>query len=1136
MNKIVYNGLVFNDDGTGDGKLLDGSFYVENSLAHDELSVDTLKFTVRYPLAEPPDDSLVKLPYGTECTYYHDDNLFGKFYHVKSSRLSRFEYQLEFQSSIGLLDDTNHYGGLYSGTYASDIISDVIGGKIPYTIKPVFSKIKLYGWLPVATRRDNLKQILFACGGCIKRNSEGNAYITTLDTTTPKVIPDSKVFDSGSITYDTDVSSIAVTEHGYVKLDNAENKQLFKGELIGSDFTTPKGVSVSNASLVTWDNPCYDITVKGTDLIESDVNYAVVNATPTAEVYGKEYLHTESVIHKDKPDYTGKEKIAEVKEATLVSLANSGSTAERLMAYYGNANTMNPSIIMDGEKTTDNIQLTNPYGEQSTGFIKSIDGTFGPQITKGDCEIVLNYVPPTVVGSRTLVSIAITTPPTQLAYATGDYFNKNGMVVTATYDDGTTAIVNNYQVSPNTPLTLEDTTITITYREIGVSASATVDITVKNVLRKIEITQPPYTVDYYVDDTFDNTGMIVEAFYSDGTHKPVTTYTWEPTRALTEEDNTITISYSEDGVTAKTYQDITVGEAPDLVSIAITNPPDKTVYKLNEYFDRTGMIVTATFADGKSRIVSGYTVSPNGALGKTDTTITITYTRKGITKTATQEITVVYLTSIVVSHPPTYTEYYEGNSFNKAGMVITAIYSNNNTKVLADTDYTVTPEVLMMKMTSVTISYTEDGVTATTTQAVKVNYYPYDFTKSIVISQSGTYNLKDIGATHRNFRVIAISGGQGGQGGADGSNGENSNSAIISSRDAGSSETSDAGNGGEGGKGGIGGTAGKIAQVEGYVDALTDSITINIGSAGEGTANGTSPATGGVGGNTTCAFGSTTLDSSSGTVSDSGYKDLFSEVIYALNGSDGQDGANGGNGGQGGSRGYSGVKGNDIGSFTGGAATDARSKSGGSYIKNYTIKSDSGGFSGHFKDSQLYTFYQSYSFNSDTGICTFSGKKVFYGREWSNYISAGGTYYLDSYSDHRGYGKAQVFTSSNYYYPGYRSDMYVAKGNYDSPGYQQVFAGNGGGGASVTTNGLDANSTTGGAGANGGTTAFTGTFGSGGNAGNGGGGGGGAGGVYAWCHSKYDSGTWANGQTGGAGGQGGTGTNGATGCVIIYYS
>ena len=262
-----------------------------------------------------------------------------------------------------MLDDTNHYGGLYSGTYASDIIADVIGGKIPYTIKQVFSKIKLYGWLPVATRRENLKQILFACGGCIKKNKEGNAYISTLDTTTPKVIPDSKVFDSGSITYNTNISSVAVTEHGYVKLDDTKAEKLFEGELIGSDFTTPKGKSVTNASLVTWDAPAYDITVTGTELLESDVNYAVVSATPTVKVEGKKYLHTESVVHKDKANYKGKEKLAEVKEATLVSLANSGSTAERLMAYYGNSNTMTPSIILDNEQTTNSIQLTNPYGD-----------------------------------------------------------------------------------------------------------------------------------------------------------------------------------------------------------------------------------------------------------------------------------------------------------------------------------------------------------------------------------------------------------------------------------------------------------------------------------------------------------------------------------------------------------------------------------------------------------------------------------------------------------------------------------------------------------------------------------------------------------------------------------------------------
>lgn len=1138
MNKIVYNGLVFADeDGIGEGKLTDISFQAETSLAQDELSVDTLNFAVKYPGDESkPDDSIAKLPYGTICSYYRDDVLFCKYYLVSVTRDDKFKYEFEFQSSIGLLDDTNHYGGLYSGAYASDIIADVIGNKIPYTIKPVFSKIKLYGWLPVATRRANLQQVLFACGGCVKRNEDGNAYITTLDTTTPKQIPDNRIFSAGKIKYDSNISSVAVTEHGYVKLDNIEDTKLFKGELIGSDFTTPKGKTVSNASLVTWEKPCYDITVKGTTLIESDVNYAVVNATPAVEVYGKEYLHTESVVHKDKPDYTGKEKLAEVKKATLVSLANSGSTAERLMAYYGNANTMSPSIILENERTTDNIELTNPFWEKSTGFIKSIDASVGPRITKANCEIILNYVPPTVVGSRTLVSIEITTPPVQTAYATGDYFNRNGMVVTAKYDDNTTAIVSNYQVTPNTPLTLNDTKVTITYREIGVSATAEIPITVKNVLRKIEITQPPYTVDYYVDDTFDNTGMIVEAFYSDGSHKPVTTYTWEPTRALTEQDNTITISYTEDGVTATTYQDITVGEAPDLVSIAITNPPDKTVYKLNEYFDRTGMLVTATFADGKSRIVSGYSVSPNGALGKNDTTITVSYTRKGITKTATQPITVVYLTSIVVSNPPTYTEYYEGNSFNKAGMVVTAIYSNDATKILSDTDYTVTPEILMMKMTSVTISYTENGVTATTTQAVKVNYYPYDFTKSKVISQSGTYSLNDFGATHRNFRVIAISGGQGGQGGADGVAGGNSDSSIIPDRDAGSEESSAGGTGGKGGKGGALGKSGKVISGEGYVDALTDSITINIGAAGEGTANGTAPTVGGEGGNTTCSFGSTTLDSNNGEQVENGYKDLFSETVYALDGIAGIDGAYGGNGGDGSSSGTTGKSGESVNGMSGGSPGTAHRKTGGSYPIRYSLQSDSGGYNGHFRDSELYTFYTSYSFDPDTGICTFTGRKAFYGREWDSYVSAGGTYYIDAYSNHKGYGKARVFTTDNYYYPGYRSDLYVAEATYGSPGYIETQSGGGGGGASAISAGSNASGITGGAGADGGTTAFTGTFGSGGNAGNGGGGGGGAGGTYAWCHAKYDSGAWTNGGSGGAGGKGGAGTNGAQGCVIIYYS
>jgi hypothetical protein len=70
MNRIVINDLVFDNEGNGNGKILDGSFYLENSLAEDELSIDTIDFRVRYPLNNTVDISLTKLPYGTPCLYY----------------------------------------------------------------------------------------------------------------------------------------------------------------------------------------------------------------------------------------------------------------------------------------------------------------------------------------------------------------------------------------------------------------------------------------------------------------------------------------------------------------------------------------------------------------------------------------------------------------------------------------------------------------------------------------------------------------------------------------------------------------------------------------------------------------------------------------------------------------------------------------------------------------------------------------------------------------------------------------------------------------------------------------------------------------------------------------------------------
>lgn len=81
---------------------------------------------------------------------------------------------------------------------------------------------------------------------------------------------------------------------------------------------------------------------------------------------------------------------------------------------------------------------------------------------------------------RILNSIAVTTAPTKTSYDVGDSVDAAGMVVTATYDDGTEAVLNNgaYTFTPNGVLTAADRAITVRYTENGVTRVASTPITV----------------------------------------------------------------------------------------------------------------------------------------------------------------------------------------------------------------------------------------------------------------------------------------------------------------------------------------------------------------------------------------------------------------------------------------------------------------------------------------------------------------------------------------------------------------------------------------------------------------------------------------------------------------------------------
>lgn len=70
-------------------------------------------------------------------------------------------------------------------------------------------------------------------------------------------------------------------------------------------------------------------------------------------------------------------------------------------------------------------------------------------------------------------------------------------------------------------------------------------------------------------------------------------------------------------------------------SIAVTTAPTKTAYSVGEAFDPAGMVITATFSDSSTQVVTGYTWSPAGPLTSGITSVTISYGGKTIGQSIT---------------------------------------------------------------------------------------------------------------------------------------------------------------------------------------------------------------------------------------------------------------------------------------------------------------------------------------------------------------------------------------------------------------------------------------------------------------------------------------------------------------------
>ena len=294
--------------------------------------------------------------------------------------------------------------------------------------------------------------------------------------------------------------------------------------------------------------------------------------------------------------------------------------------------------------------------------------------TKGEkFEATLNVTLSDVVSKITI------TKPTKTNYNHGEELDLTGGKIEVTTASGLSKEVpiegsmitengTTVNMSPSKDDYGENTTVTkiltITYEEGGKKEIASYPIIIVNDVKSITMHQTPKT-SYNVNDLLDITDgeILVTRAVGEPEAKEITkdmVTGFDSTKENTK--LTLTVSYTENGITKTTTYDVSVKDSVE--SISIKANPDKTEYNYGEDLDLTGATISVVKGSGTIEIpvtedmVSGYDKEKLG-----EQTIKVTYGGEE----ATFKVTVKdYVKDIILVNPDK-TEYQYGESLDLTG-------------------------------------------------------------------------------------------------------------------------------------------------------------------------------------------------------------------------------------------------------------------------------------------------------------------------------------------------------------------------------------------------------------------------------------------------------------------------------------
>lgn len=146
---------------------------------------------------------------------------------------------------------------------------------------------------------------------------------------------------------------------------------------------------------------------------------------------------------------------------------------------------------------------------------------------------------------------------------------------------------------------------------------------------------------------------------------------------FTFEGNTLYAGLYTSRNTTVVFSDIalTMLDSSEVIDLSLDTSKMKTSYLLDEALNLKGLKVTATYADGTKKTVSGNDYVVTGFDSSVPGTNTITINYGGISRTIDLEILPLTCTSLKVKYLPARTNYHPGDAFNPEGLTVMAEYN-----------------------------------------------------------------------------------------------------------------------------------------------------------------------------------------------------------------------------------------------------------------------------------------------------------------------------------------------------------------------------------------------------------------------------------------------------------------------------